>query len=96
MTETGMNVDHGALDTAAGDLIKAARDIEGRLDTLESELKPLQEQWTGQAKESYRQAKTTWDRAIAEMILLLSEVGGAVTTSNEEYKSADKRGAGRF
>ena len=92
----GIKVDHGALDEASQNLLTAAKNIDGRLNTLEDELKPLRENWTGSAKESYAVAKSTWDQAIAEMILLLQDVGNAVSMSNGEYKSADQRGASRF
>jgi early secretory antigenic target protein ESAT-6 len=92
----GIKVDHGALDEASQNLLTAAKNIDGRLNTLEDELKPLRENWTGSAKESYAVAKQTWDQAIAEMILLLQDVGNAVSMSNGEYKSADQRGASRF
>ncbi len=92
----GIKVDHGALDETSQNLLTAAKNIDARLNTLEDELKPLQANWTGSAKESYAVAKQTWDQAIAEMILLLQDVGNAVSMSNGEYKSADQRGANRF
>lgn len=92
----GIKVDHGALDEASQDLLTAAKNIDGRLNALESELKPLRENWTGEAKHSYDVSKAKWDQAIAEMIALLQEVGQAVSVSNQEYKSADLRGANRF
>lgn len=96
MSFDGIRVDHGALDQASQDLLAAAKNIDARLNTLEDELKPLQSDWTGSAKQSYAQAKATWDQAIAEMILLLQDVSTAVASSNQEYMSADKRGADRF
>ncbi|WP_110180639.1 WXG100 family type VII secretion target [Nocardioides solisilvae] len=96
MSFDGIRVDHGALDQAATDLKSTAKKIEARLDDLENQLKPLASDWTGSAKESYRQAKQTWDTAINEMVVLLDQVGMAVQSSNEEYKAADSRGAGRF
>ena len=96
MSFDGIRVDHGALDQAAADLKATARQIESRLNELEDELRPLASDWTGSAKESYRQAKNTWDTAMSEMIQLLEQVGIAVSTSNSEYKAADNRGAGRF
>lgn len=91
-----LNVEHHALDGASTDLLKAAKDIDNRLNQLEGDLAPLRTDWTGAAKLSYDQAKKTWDQAIAEMIQLLSDTGVAVDTSNHEYRSADLRGAARF
>ena len=96
MSFDGIKVEHGKLDTGSADVIAAARDIEARLNTLEDELKPLASDWTGAAKEAYREAKATWDKAIDDMIILLNQAGQNVDTSNQEYKAADARGAGRF
>lgn len=96
MSFDGIRVDHGALDQASMDLKSTAKKIETRLDELENQLAPLASDWTGSAKESYRQAKQTWDTAINEMVALLDQVGMAVSSSNDEYKAADARGAGRF
>ncbi|WP_181312048.1 WXG100 family type VII secretion target [Nocardioides campestrisoli] len=96
MSFDGIRVDHGALDQASADLVNAAKRIETRLNDLENELSPLASDWTGSAKESYRQAKQTWDNAMSEMIVLLQQVGGAVQSSNDEYRAADARGANRF
>ncbi|GAB2870708.1 WXG100 family type VII secretion target [Nocardioides pacificus] len=96
MNTGGLNVNHGALDNASQNLIAAARSIEARLNTLEDELRPLRSDWTGSAKIAYDSAKKKWDSAISEMILLLSDTGSMVQTSNDEYRAADQRGANRF
>lgn len=96
MTFDGINVQHGKLDAGAADVMAAANDIKARLNTLEDELKPLASDWTGVAKGAYHEAKTTWDKAIDDMILLLQTASRNVGDSNTEYKTADKRGADRF
>jgi WXG100 family type VII secretion target len=96
MSFDGIKVEHSKLDTGSADVIAAAREIEARLNTLEDELKPLASDWTGVAKEAYHEAKTTWDKAITDMIALLGEAGRNIETSNNEYKAVDSRGAGRF
>ena len=92
----GINVQHGKLDAGSQDVMMAAKDIQNRLDQLEGDLKPLAADWTGDAKQAYDEAKATWDRAIADMIVLLQQASANVSTSNDEYKAADSRGAGRF
>ena len=78
MSFDGINVEHGKLDQGSADVMAAAKDIQARLDTLEDELKPLASDWTGAAKEAYREAKATWDKAIADMIVLLEQASANV------------------
>ena len=96
MTFDGIKVQHGSLDAGAADVMKAAKDIEARLDQLENELNPLKSDWNGNAKMAYDQAKAKWDQAMAEMTLVLQQDSQGVDASNAEYKAADARGANRF
>lgn len=96
MTLDGLRVNHAGLDTAAQDLHTAVKEIDDRLDRLESELAPLRSDWTGNAQASYRAAKGRWDAAIHEMRGLLEQTSQTVLRSNAEYKAADQRGATAF
>ena len=64
MSFDGIKVQHGHLDAGAADVMKAAKDIEARLDQLETELNPLRSDWNGNAKMAYDQAKAKWDQAM--------------------------------
>ena len=92
----GLLVDHAALDQAAQDLSAAVRDIDGRMNQLEDELRPLQSDWTGQAKDQYEISKQRWNTAIYEMLQLLGQTSTSVTQSNADYIAADQRGASSF
>lgn len=96
MSFDGIKVQHGHLETGAADVMKAAKDIEARLDQLESDLNPLKSDWNGNAKLAYDDAKKKWDAAMIEMTALLEQASRGVDSSNAEYRAADQRGAGRF
>ena len=96
MSFDGIKVQHGHLDAGAADVMKAAKDIEARLDQLESELNPLKSDWNGNAKMAYDQAKAKWDQAIYEMRDLLNDTHLQVTSSNDDYRAADRQGAALF
>ena len=96
MSLDGLRVNHAGLDMAAQDLSDSVKKIDDRLNRLESELAPLRSDWTGNAQQSYQVAKTKWDTAIAEMRQLLGDTGNTVGQSNQEYHSADLRGANSF
>ena len=67
MSLDGLRVNHAGLDTAAQDLYTAVKDIDDRMNRLESELAPLKSDWTGNAQTAYHTAKAKWDTAIQEM-----------------------------
>jgi WXG100 family type VII secretion target len=96
MSLDGIRVQHAALDQAAQDMYKTVQDIDNRMNRLESELKPLQSQWAGSQQQAYTVAKAKWDWAIQEMRDLLDDSHRTVYQSNDEYRSADQRGAARF
>ena len=92
----GLRVQHGALDQAAADMFQTVKDIDDRMNRLESELAPLKSDWHGNAQQAYTTAKAKWDWAIQEMRDLLDESHKTVYQSNAEYMAADKRGAAQF
>ena len=94
--QDGLLVDHAALDQAAQDLSTAVRDIDGRMNQLEDELRPLQSDWTGQAKGQYDISKQRWNTAIYEMLTVLGQTSSSVTQSNADYIRSDQRGADNF
>ncbi len=66
------------------------------MNRLERDLSPLQSDWSGNAQAAYIDAKRKWDTAIAEMMQLLNDTGTTVGQSNQDYHSADMRGANSF
>jgi 6 kDa early secretory antigenic target len=96
MSLDGIRVTHGALDQAAADMYQTVKDIDERMNRLESELEPLRSRWLGTQQTAYTTAKAKWDWAIQEMRDLLDESHRTVYQSNEEYRAADQRGAARF
>lgn len=96
MNLDGIRVNHAALDQAAADMQQAVKDIDDRLNRLESDLNPLKSDWAGGAQQAYYVAKSKWDTAILEMKELLNETHLSVTSSNQDYMAADKRGAAQF
>jgi 6 kDa early secretory antigenic target len=92
----GLHVNHAALDQAAQDLSNAVRGVDARMNQLEDELRPLQSDWNGQAKDQYAISKQRWNTAIYEMLTLLGQTSTSVSQSNADYIAADQRGAQSF
>ncbi len=96
MNLDGIRVNHASLDQASSDMMQSVKEIDDRMNRLESELEPLRSNWAGNAQQSYTVAKAKWDTAIQDMRDLLNESQSTVTNSNAEYMAADKRGAAHF
>lgn len=96
MSLDGIRVTHGALDQAAADMYQTVKDIDDRMNRLESELAPLRSEWSGSQQQAYEVAKAKWDWAIREMRDLLDRSHATVYQSNDDYRAADQRGAARF
>lgn len=93
----GISVNHGGLDIGATDLATGVKQIEDRMNRLEDDLRELEGSgWTGSAQQAYAQAKAQWDQALHEMKDLLARTSLAVSTANQDYASADRRGAALF
>lgn len=96
MGNDGIRVNHASLDAAAQQMMQTVKDIDDRLNRLEQELRPLQSDWSGEQQRSYHTSKAKWDNAINDMKTLLQQAGNSVDQSNQDYKSADQRGAAQF
>lgn len=96
MNLDGIRINHAGLDQAAADLHTTVKQIDDRMNRLESELSSLRSDWDGQAQAAYHAAKTKWDNAILEMRNLLEETSTTVSRSNADYAAADRRGAAAF
>ena len=96
MDLNGIRVNHAGLEQAAQDLQQKVKDIDNRMNRLESDLAPLRNEWAGNARTSYDTAKAKWDLAIQEMKTLLDETSKTVYQSNADYARADQRGAQAF
>lgn len=92
----GLRVDHGALDAAAEGMKMTVGKIDGCLDNLVGNLKPLVEQWDGETKEAFHRCEMVWDQSMREMKDLLNQASVAVQQSNADYRSTDVRNAGKF
>ncbi|TQK73248.1 MULTISPECIES: WXG100 family type VII secretion target [unclassified Nocardioides] len=94
----GLRVNHPELEAAAQAMYQTAKDMNARLDQLESDARQYVLTWaeTSAQRQSWDQAKLAWDWAMKELLDLLDGVSQTTYQSNADYIQADKRGAGRF
>nr|WP_300144370.1 WXG100 family type VII secretion target [Propionicimonas sp.] len=91
-----LRVNHGVLDSTASSLSTKAADIQGVLDQMDSELRQLQANWDGEAKQAYEAAKAQWTAGMNGLRALLQRISTSVSDANTDYADTDRRQAGGF
>jgi len=67
-------VEHGRLDTAAGNFKAHQSTLNEVLSQLESDLAPMISTWSGEARDLYLQKKAAWDKAAQDISNLLGHI----------------------
>jgi 6 kDa early secretory antigenic target len=96
MPNGDLAVDFGLLEAGAQDIKAGSSKLQSQLDDLESQLKKYQAEWTGSASQAYEAAKAQWHQAIQDMNAILTEIGQAVSASNQGYQDGEKKNASLF
>jgi WXG100 family type VII secretion target len=96
MSLDGLRVNHNELDTATLNMSATVDKLDRTLNDLEADIAPKVATWSGDQREAYQKSKAAWDWAMKEMRDLLDQSQQTVYQSNQEYLSADRRGAARF
>jgi ESAT-6 family protein len=97
MLDSGdLRVNHGMLDSTASNLSTRAQEIQAVLDQMDSDLRQLQANWDGEAKQAYEAAKAQWTAGMDGLRALLTRISSSVGEANLDYSTSDKRGASGF
>ncbi|MBT1181087.1 WXG100 family type VII secretion target [Bifidobacterium sp. CP2] len=84
------------VDTLSSDIANDAQGIAQELDTLDSEVRSLIDQWDGAAQEAYHRAQTDWTNKLQEMNQILGQISQATSQIAQQYVESDNRSAQRF
>jgi 6 kDa early secretory antigenic target len=84
-----VHVKFESLNAGASGILSTHRALQGTLENLESQLSPMVNSWTGDARESYFQQKRKWEEASAAMATILQQMGQAVEQAHSNYTSAE-------
>jgi WXG100 family type VII secretion target len=63
------------------------------LDDLRAQIAPLQQIWTRQAAEAYRDEQLRWDRSASALQDILFRLGNAVRDGADEIAATDRQAA---
>lgn len=76
---------------AAGGTRKVATDLNAQLNQLDSYLKPLVANWTGDAAQSYQQLKAQWTRSAEALSAILRQLAGALNATHTTYSTTEQK-----
>jgi WXG100 family type VII secretion target len=86
-----IQVNYASLENAQSQMQAISKTMEGRLDSLRSQLQQMQ--WNGSDREAYQSYQAAWDSAVADINRILHEIGAAVGVANQNYQSTEKSNA---
>lgn len=80
----------------SADIANNAKGISQELDSLDSQVRALIDQWDGSAQEAYYRAQNDWNRRIQEMNQILGRISTTTQQIADQYVESDNRSAARF
>ena len=89
-------VNFNSLSTATGNIQKAVKELNSRLDELKIDGDRLAESWDGVAKASYYERQRKWEAAATELTGILHQIQIAVGDSKAQYQDTERRATNRF
>jgi WXG100 family type VII secretion target len=95
MTEQ-IKVTFGSMEQLAGDIRGQVAAIEGNLNDLGSQIRNLEEIWTGGAAGGFQVVKGQWFDAADNLRAVLARIETAVVQSTEGYGNAEQKNAARW
>ncbi len=73
-----------------------AQNIQAELAALRSALAPLEEEWTGQARERFRELYDQWDAGANELQQALDGIARLLAQAGQSYDDAERAVASSF
>lgn len=76
-----------SLESGSAGLQQLFNRLQGTLDQLDADLKPMIDSWSGAAQESYLAYHGQWTTAAESLAAVLNQVGRSVGTAYENYSA---------
>ncbi|WP_018023338.1 WXG100 family type VII secretion target [Corynebacterium ulceribovis] len=81
------------IETGASDIDGTVTKINGLLDDLKTDLKPMVDTWEGSSATAYTEAQQKWDTAAADLNSVLSTIATAVRNGSERMSDLNNKAA---
>ena len=86
----------GTLADGESQFMAAYNGLTSTINDLDSQLRGSLDGWEGSAQQAYYQAKAIWDKAIADMGLVIQGMSQVVGTANVNYQQAEQANSTMF
>jgi 6 kDa early secretory antigenic target len=86
----------GTLSDGEAQFMAAYNGLVSTINNLDSQLRGSLNDWEGNAQQAYYQAKATWDKAIADMGMVIQGLSQVIGTANTNYQQAEATNTGMF
>ncbi|MEJ5997555.1 WXG100 family type VII secretion target [Corynebacterium sp. H130] len=83
----------GDIEAAATDINTTAGRINGLLDDLKTGLQPMVASWEGESAQAYNEAQAKWDKAAAELNMILETISKTVRDGNNRMGEINRMAA---
>jgi WXG100 family type VII secretion target len=85
-----------ALSDGESSFMAAYTGLTSTINDLDGQLRVNLGDWVGSAQQAYLEAKTIWDKAIADMGLTIQGLSQVLGTANFNYQQAEQTNTGMF
>jgi 6 kDa early secretory antigenic target len=86
----------GSLSDGEAQFMAAYNGLSSTVNDLDGQLRSSLSSWDGQAQQAYYQAKAIWDKAIADMGMVIQNLSRVIGTANTNYQGAEQSNAAMF
>jgi len=91
-----IKVTFGEIANGQQAVTQVSSQVQQQLDDLKSSIARLVGTWEGQAAAAYQVKQAQWDRSAEELAQVLSQIGVALGTANDNYQSAEQANVSRW
>jgi WXG100 family type VII secretion target len=88
--------DFATLSDGEAQFMAAYNGLVSAIDNLDSQLRASLEDWEGSAQTAYYEAKAVWNKAIADMGMVIQGLSQVIATANVNYQSAESSNTQMF
>jgi 6 kDa early secretory antigenic target len=86
----------GSLSDGEAAFMAAYNGLSSTVNDLDAQLRSSLSTWDGQAQAAYYEAKAIWDKAIADMGMVIQGLSRVIGTANTNYMGAEQANAAMF